>query len=130
MRLIGLTVLMIIASCRSVDVVELVRSDMRHSEIVRIDTVRIKDSVFVNTFTKGDTVYREIIKVVYRDRINIKRDTVYVTKENTQEIPTPTEREPSVWERIGAMFKEARWLIIAAVVAYVTYRIFRRKTPQ
>lgn len=121
---------MIIASCRSVDVVELVRSDMRHSEIVRIDTVRIKDSVFVNTFTKGDTVYREIIKVVYRDRINIKRDTVYVTKENTQEIPTPTEREPSVWERIGAMFKEARWLIIAAVVAYVTYRIFRRKTPQ
>lgn len=122
--------LMIIASCRSVDVVELVRSDMRHSEIVRIDTVRIKDSVFVNTFTKGDTVYREIIKVVYRDRINIKRDTVYVTKENTQEIPTPTEREPSVWERIGAMFKEARWLIIAAVVAYVTYRIFRRKTPQ
>lgn len=122
-------VMALLASCKSVEVVEVVKTETLHSGTVRIDSVRILDSVYVDTYSKGDTVYLEKTKVVYRDRIKIVHDTLYLSEEKTKEIPIPTERKPSIWESISAMLKEARWLIITAVVAYVAFRIFRRKTP-
>jgi hypothetical protein len=104
-------------------------SDMEYSAIVRIDSVRLVDSVHINTYSHGDTVYHEEIKVVYRDRVKTIHDTVYIIKNETIKTPIPTEREPSIWERIGGMLNEARWLIITAVVAYFAFRIFKRKTP-
>jgi hypothetical protein len=85
--------------------------------------------VHINTYSHGDTVYHEEIKVVYRDRFKTIHDTVYIIKNETIKTPIPTEREPSIWERIGGMLNEARWLIITAVVAYFAFRIFKRKTP-
>ena len=122
-------VMALLASCKSVEVVEVVKTETLHSGTVRIDSVRILDSVYVDTYSKGDTVYLEKTKVVYRDRIKIVHDTLYLSEEKTKEIPTPTERKPSIWESISAMLKEARWLIITAVVAYIAYIFYRRKTP-
>jgi hypothetical protein len=122
-------VMALLASCKSVEVVEVVKTETLHSGTVRIDSVRILDSVYVDTYSKGDTVYLEKTKVVYRDRIKIVHDTLYLSEEKTKEIPIPTERKPSIWESISAMLKEARWLIITAVVAYIAYIFYRRKTP-
>lgn len=119
--------LMLLVSCKQVEYIHTNVSDTEYSSVVRIDSVRLVDSVHINTYTHGDTVYHEEIKVVYRDRFKIKYDTVYITKKI--ETPIPTEREPSIWERISAMLKEARWLIITAVVAYIAYIFYRRKTP-
>lgn len=119
----------LLASCKNVEEVEVVKTETLHSGTVRIDSVRILDSVYVDTYSKGDTVYLEKTKVVYRDRIKIVHDTLYLSEEKTKEIPIPTERKPSIWESISAMLKEARWLIITAVVAYIAYIFYRRKTP-
>lgn len=119
-------VMALLASCKSVEVVEVVKL---HSGTARIDSVRILDSVYVDTYSKGDTVYFEKTKVVYRDRIKIVYDTLYLSEEKTKEIPIPTERKPSIWESISTMLKEAKWLIITAVVAYIAYIFYRRKTP-
>ena len=122
--------LLLLASCKQVEYIHSHVSDTIYSSVVRIDSVRLVDSVHINTYTHGDTVYLEKIKVVYRDRFKTKHDTVYITKNEAIKMPIPTEREPSIWERIGGMLNEARWLIITAVVACVAFRIFRRKTPQ
>ena len=66
---------------------------------VRTDSVFLKDSVFVdrNTYVRGDTVYRIVNRVQYKDRwrTKIKTDTVYKSVRDTvyiREEKHPTQR--------------------------------------
>lgn len=66
---------------------------------VRTDSVFLKDSVFVdrNTYVRGDTVYRIVSRVQYKDRwrTKIKTDTVYRSVRDTvyiREEKHPTQR--------------------------------------
>ena len=76
-------------SCRSVRYVpvETVRSDTVYLNRVKLDSVYVMDSVFIDK--AGDTIrewrYRYIYK--YKDRI----DTVYVAKTDSIQVPYPVE---------------------------------------
>lgn len=76
-------------SCRSVRYVpvETVRSDTVYINRVKLDSVYVMDSVFIDK--AGDTIrewrYRYIYK--YKDRI----DTVYVAKTDSIQVPYPVE---------------------------------------
>lgn len=66
---------------------------------VRTDSIFLKDSVFVdrNTYVRGDTVYRIVSRVQYKDRwrTKIKTDTVYRSVRDTvyiREEKHPTQR--------------------------------------
>lgn len=78
-----------ICSCRSVRYVpvETVRSDTVYLNRVKLDSVYVRDSVFIDR--AGDTIrelrYRYIYK--YKDRI----DTVYVAKTDSVQVPYPVE---------------------------------------
>lgn len=65
------------------------------------DTVLIKDSVLVSIFSAGDTVYKTREVWRWRDRVNVRVDTVYksAVRVDTVRVPVAVERKLSWWER-------------------------------
>ena len=94
------------------------------TQIVKIDSVRYleKDSVFVRE--KGDTVYKYVERIRYRDRVKV--DTVLkvrvdsVAFERAKEVKV--EKPLSWWQKskIGAF-----WWLIGALIACLLW-IFRK----
>jgi hypothetical protein len=72
----------------------------------------LTDSVFLRVHTKGDTVYSEKVKVVYRDRYKYVYDTTYISRVDTIRIPIPIEHKPMIWERITDRFT----VLIGAII--------------
>ena len=65
------------------------------------DTVLVKDSVLVSIFSAGDTVYKTREVWRWRDRTNVRVDTVYknAVRVDTVRVPMAVERKLSWWER-------------------------------
>ncbi len=87
--IMAILLMSVIWSCRSVRYVpvETVSSDTVYLNRVKLDSVYVMDSVFIDR--AGDTIrewrYRYIYK--YKDRI----DTVYVAKTDSVQVPYPVE---------------------------------------
>ena len=92
-----------------------------------VDTVVVRDSVFVSERLRGDTVY--LTRVEWRDRwrTRIVHDTVVKTDSITQVIEHPPERYiPPFYKRCTI----ALWVAIALSVLYVILRMYiTKKTP-
>lgn len=65
------------------------------------DTVLVKDSVLVSIFSAGDTVYKTREVWRWRDRVNVRVDTIYknAVRVDTVRVPVAVERKLSWWER-------------------------------
>lgn len=91
-----------LAGCKSVQYVpfETVRTDSVYVDRYLRDSIYQRDSVFINRWTAGDTVYQDKVvwKYVYRDKV--KYDTVAILRSDTVRIPFPVDRELSKWEQI------------------------------
>lgn len=76
---------LLLSSCsRSVYVpVETVRVDTFLKTAVRVDSVRLTDSVYVSERTVGDTVYIVKTRTQWRDRLQLRVDTVYRSQTDT-----------------------------------------------
>lgn len=68
------------------------------------DSVYLHDSVFVNQYSKGDTVFvdKVITKYKYKDRW--RYDTVAVVRTDSVRVPYPVEKELSIWEMTKIVF--------------------------
>ena len=88
--------------------------------IVRsVDTVVVRDSVFLSERLRGDTVY--LTRVEWRDRwrTRIVHDTVVKTDSITQVIEHPPERYiPPFYKRCTAIF----WILMALLIIYAVIR--------
>lgn len=91
-----------LAGCKSVQYVpvETVRTDSVYVDRYLRDSIYQRDSVFINRWTAGDTVYQDKVvwKYVYRDKV--KYDTVAILRSDTVRVPFPVDRELSKWEQI------------------------------
>ena len=114
-----------LASCRSVRYVpvETVRSDTVYRDRVERDSVVRYDSVYVRE--KGDTVWLERYRYLYRDKL--VRDTLYVGRTDTVRVPYPVERELSRWERVkmdmGGVAMGVLAVALLAVVGWLAVRM-------
>ncbi len=114
-----------LASCRSVRYVpvETVRSDTVYRNRVERDSVVRYDSVYVKG--KGDTVWLEKYRYLWRDRL--VRDTLYVGRRDTVRVPYPVERELSRWERVkmdaGGVAIGGLLLALAVIIAYIVRKL-------
>lgn len=63
--------------------VETVRVDTFVKTAVRVDSVRLTDSVYVSERTVGDTVYVVKTRTQWRDRVQLRVDTVYRSRTDT-----------------------------------------------
>ena len=97
---------------------------VRSDTIAKVDSVVIKDSVFV--YHSGDTVVMN--KVLYRDRVrNVwKTRTDTLMRSDSVRVPYPVERELTRQEKryltIGSYTCQAlQWVLAAAVIAFLAW---------
>lgn len=90
-----------------------------YSVVHSVDTIVVRDSVFVSERQKGDTVY--LTRVEWRDRwrTRIERDTVVDVRIEKEVVQLPPERYvPPFYKRCTI----ALWVIIALVIGYWAIR--------
>ena len=114
----SLFLLFLLVSCRSLEHCStVVQNGSELFNVVRsVDTVVVRDSVFVSERQRGDTVY--LTRTEYRDRwrTQIVHDTIVRTDSIVQVIEHPPERYiPPFYKRCTAIF----WTLMALVLLYV-----------
>lgn len=119
----------ILTGCKSVQFVpvETVRTDSVYIDRYQHDSIYQRDSVFVNRWTAGDTVYQDKVvwKYVYRDKVVY--DTVAILRSDTVRVPYPVERRLTKWEQVR--LNVGGWVIalvvitILVVVGWAIYKI-------
>lgn len=111
-----------ICSCRSVRYVpvETVRSDTVYLNRVQLDSIYMRDSVFIEK--SGDTIREFQYKYIYRFKDRI--DTLYISKTDSIQVPYPVE---------VVKYKTPRWCwwalggIVLLLVPYIVKWITKLK---
>lgn len=113
----ALLVLLLSSCSRRVYVpVETVRVDTFVKTAVRVDSVRLTDSVYVSERTVGDTVYIVKTRTRWRDRLQLRVDTVYRSQTDTI-----TKVVEVVVEKKAKRRKVWPWLLGALAVGVVFF---------
>ena len=118
-----------LTGCKSVQYVpvENVRTDSVYIDRFQRDSIYQRDSVFVNRWTAGDTVYQDKVvwKYLYRDKV--KYDTVAILRSDTVRVPYPVERRLTTWEQVrlnvGGWAIGAVIIFILIVVGIIVYKL-------
>ena len=127
--IISFILLSSLAGCKSVQYVpvEAVRTDSVYVDRYLRDSIYQRDSVFINRWTAGDTVYQDkiVYKYIYRDKV--KYDTVAVLRSDTVRVPYPVERKLTRWEQfrldVGGWAIGIVIIVILIVVGYMIYKL-------
>ena len=113
---------LVFCGCKTkVVTVEKVRTDTKYVTKLQRDSIHIHDSIFVNQWQKGDTVYqvRDRWHVEWRDRL--LHDTIY--KSIVDSIPVPYPVEKIVEKPVTPLYN---YIIIGGLALALLYLIFKR----
>ena len=122
-------ILISLAGCKSVQYVpmETVRTDSIYVDRYQRDSIYQRDSVFVNRWTAGDTIYQDKVvwKYVYRDKV--KYDTVAILRSDTINVPYPVECKLSKWEQlklnVGGWAISIIIIIVLIIMGFMVYKL-------
>ena len=115
---------LLLAACSTIRYVpvETVRSDTLIRNEARLDSIYVRDSIYV--YQKGDTVTKYVEK--WRYKYKTKTDTLYIAKRDTVSVTVTEVREkPIKWYNQGFI-----WLGRLCCIALILWAIFlylRRK---
>lgn len=107
--------------------VETVTTDSIYVDRYLRDSIYQRDSVFVNQWMVGDTVYHDkvIWKYVYRDKV--RYDTVSILRLDSVRVPYPVEHKLTKWEEVrltvGGWAIAFIIIVILIVVGRLIYKI-------
>ena len=98
-------------------IVEKVRTDTVYQNHMQHDSIHIRDSVWVERWTQGDTVYvvKDRWKTEWRERL--KTDTVYMSKTDTVYIEKTTEKTKTL-----TWFE--RWRVRIGTILFIALGLF------
>ena len=124
-----LIVILLLAGCSTVRYVPVpsVSVDSVYVDRYQHDSIYLRDSVYVNRWTAGDTVYQDkiVYKYIFRDKV--KYDTVRISRSDTVRVPYPVERRLSTWEQVrlnvGGWAIAVVVITILVIVGCVVYKI-------
>lgn len=127
--IIACILISLLAGCKSVQYVpvETVRTDSIYVDRYQRDSIYQRDSVFVNRWIAGDTVYQDKVvwKYVYRDMV--KYDTVAILRSDTINVPYPVECKLSKWEQlklnVGGWAISIIIIIVLIVMGCMVYKL-------
>lgn len=114
--------LFVICSCRTVKYVpvETVKVDTTYINKLQRDSIYMLDSVYVKE--KGDTVLIEKYKYLYRDKL--VRDTMYISKVDSIQVPYPVEKELTRWQQFRMNFGGlAVCIVVISILILIVYKI-------
>ena len=118
----AVVIALIFCGCKTKYVtVEKVRIDTTYITKLQRDSIHIHDSIFVNQWQKGDTVYqvRDRWHIEWRDRL--LHDTLYKSIVDSIPVPYPVEKE--VIKQVTPWYN---WLLIGGLLLAVLYLLFKR----
>lgn len=117
------------SSCSSSRPVVLERTlhDTVHVKNLRLDSIFQHDSIYFESITKGDTVYLTKKVTHWRNLISIKRDTAYVVREKTVDIPIPQEKTVPLWLRILKYVSFSQFFFPFVLFVAVMIWLYHRK---
>lgn len=76
-----LTILLMLTGCKTIEYVPIetvtTKVDSIYINKVQVDSIFERDSIYINQYTYGDTVYRDKIKYIYRYRDKLRIDTLH-----------------------------------------------------
>ena len=113
---------LIFCGCKTkVVTVEKVRTDTKFVTKLQRDSIHIHDSIFVNQWQKGDTVYqvRDRWHAMWRDRL--LHDTIYMSIVDSVPVPYPVEK---IVEKPVTPWHN--YLIIGCLCLIILFLIFKR----
>lgn len=105
----------------------LVERDSVYFSIARVDSLVLTDSVFVNTYLKGDTVFQDRIKTVVRERVQRVVDTVYIHRTDTIQITIPTGNEQGWLDKLQSKLEGGVVLLFALAIGILLLKYALRK---
>ena len=119
----GLAVLIVISllcGCRTVKYVpvETVRTDSVYVDRFARDSVYLRDSVWVNRWTQGDTVFVDKVVTKYKYKDRWRYDTVAVVRADSVQVPYPVEKDLGWWEKTR-LYSFPVLVAMVAVLAFV-----------
>lgn len=112
-----------LSSCRSINTVpvETVRTEYQYIDRLQHDSIYERDSV--RYYTKGDTVFADKYRYLYKYLFVNKVDSF--VKVDTVRVPFPVERQLSRWESLKMELGGWTFFFLACFVMYILYRIIR-----
>lgn len=116
----GLLACLLLAGCRTVKYVPVpsVSVDSVYVDRFTRDSVYLHDSVFVNQWMKGDTVFVDKVVTKYKYKDRWRFDTVAVMRVDSVRVPYPVEKDLSWWEETR-MHSFPILVAIVAVLAFI-----------
>lgn len=116
--------MLFVCSCRTVKYVpvETVKVDTTYINKLQRDSIYMLDSVYVKE--KGDTVFIEKYKYLYRDKL--VRDTMYISKVDSIQVPYQVEKGLTRWQQmkqeLGGWALGIILFVTLAIVFLLVYR--------
>lgn len=92
------------------------------------DTFRVHDSIYVERYAVGDTIYKTKNVYKWRDRVSVKTDTIYksILRADSIPVPVPVERKATWWERtqmhVGQFTIGAVVLVVLSLLLWLIHR--------
>lgn len=124
--------LLVMTSCATQKPVVLERvinkTDTLYKTNYKSDTFRVHDSIYVESYMIGDTIYKTKNVYKWRDRVSVKTDTIYkaMLQTDTTRLPIPVERKLSTWERtqmhVGQFTIGAVVLVVLSLLLWLIHR--------
>ena len=82
------------------------------------DSVYLHDSVFVNQYSKGDTVFVDKVVMKYKYKDRWRYDTISIMRADSVQVPYPVEKQLTKWEEFKHGFQ---WFFIGVVMAAASW---------
>ena len=106
---------------------EVVKYDSIYITKVKVDSIKEVDSVFVNTYIKGDTIFQDKYKYVYRYKNKLRIDSIFVERVDSVYIEKPImiEKQLSWWQKFKQDIGGMAIGIVLILFLYFAYKIFK-----
>ena len=94
------------------------------------DTFRVHDSIYVERYAVGDTIYKTKSVYKWRDRVSVKTDTIYksILRADSIPVPVPVEHKATWWERTQMLAgKIAVGAVVLCLISLLLWLIHRKR---
>lgn len=132
-------ILLLLGACTSTKYVEVpvVTYKVVHDSIVsvkvKVDSVYQRDSIYFNTYTKGDTVFRDKYRLVTRWRDRRTVDTLYYWHTDTvkirESVPIEVEKKLSWWQMAKQELGGIAMGVAVTLLLFVAFLLYRKFKP-
>ena len=127
----GCVMLTLLFGCRSVKYVPVssVSVDSVYVDRWHRDSVYMHDSVFVNQYIQGDTVFVDKLVTKYRYKDRCRYDTVAVVRADSVRVPYPVEKDLSWWQqtRLAAFpILTVAIIVLAFIIAWLVKKLKKK----